>query len=167
MEHTEELSLEQIRAFLQASQEVRFEATRREEGLWMGDTDAVSPGVLETEARGQGSAPAVHRQDDRTEPGAGDPVDRAIPERRAGEGAELPAQPVPTPLHRADLELLGAVDEAHEKLSGPATQKILYREFYEYGEEQYRQAGQHLGAAYLQSAKEPGLPQEANRVSKD
>jgi hypothetical protein len=31
MENTEKLSLEQIRAFLQASQEVRFEGTRREE----------------------------------------------------------------------------------------------------------------------------------------
>ena len=31
MKNTEELSLEQIRAFLQASQEVRFEATRRHE----------------------------------------------------------------------------------------------------------------------------------------
>jgi hypothetical protein len=31
MEDTEKLSLEQIRGFLQASQEVRFEATRRQE----------------------------------------------------------------------------------------------------------------------------------------
>jgi len=38
----------------------------------------------------------------------------------------------------ADLELLGAVDEAHETLSGPATQKILYREYYEYGDACYQ-----------------------------
>jgi hypothetical protein len=38
----------------------------------------------------------------------------------------------------ADVELLGAVDEAHETLSGPATQKILYREYYEYGDERYQ-----------------------------
>jgi len=31
VENTEKLSLEQIRAFLEASQEVRFEGTRREE----------------------------------------------------------------------------------------------------------------------------------------
>jgi hypothetical protein len=36
------------------------------------------------------------------------------------------------------VELLGAVDEAHETLSGPATQKILYREYYEYGDERYQ-----------------------------
>jgi hypothetical protein len=33
------------------------------------------------------------------------------------------------------------VDEAHGKLSGPATQKILYREFYQYGDERYRRLG--------------------------
>lgn len=38
----------------------------------------------------------------------------------------------------ADVELLAAVDEAHETLSGPATQKILYREFYEYCDERYQ-----------------------------
>src|SRR5690348_12692145 len=37
----------------------------------------------------------------------------------------------------ADIELLSAVDEAHEKLSGPATQKIPYREFHDFGEQRY------------------------------
>ncbi len=36
-----------------------------------------------------------------------------------------------------DVELLAAVDEAHETLSGPATQKILYREFHDYRNERY------------------------------
>jgi hypothetical protein len=31
---------------------------------------------------------------------------------------------------RRDIELLAEVDEAHETLSGPATQKILYRMYY-------------------------------------
>jgi transposase InsO family protein len=38
----------------------------------------------------------------------------------------------------ADIELLAGVDEAHETLSGPATQKILYREFHDYGDERYQ-----------------------------
>jgi hypothetical protein len=33
--------------------------------------------------------------------------------------------------------LLAAVDEAHGTLSGPATQKILYREFHDYGDRRY------------------------------
>ena len=36
-----------------------------------------------------------------------------------------------------DVELLLAVDEAHKTLSGPATQKILYREFHEFGDQRY------------------------------
>jgi hypothetical protein len=35
----------------------------------------------------------------------------------------------------ADIELLGTVDEAHGTRSGPATQKILYRGLYEYGDD--------------------------------
>jgi transposase InsO family protein len=36
-----------------------------------------------------------------------------------------------------DIELLAAVDEAHGRLSGPATQKVLYREFHDYGDRRY------------------------------
>jgi hypothetical protein len=43
----------------------------------------------------------------------------------------------PTRYTRADIELLAAVDEAHKTLSGPATQKILYREFHEFGDARY------------------------------
>jgi hypothetical protein len=39
---------------------------------------------------------------------------------------------------RRDIELLAEVDEAHETLSGPATQKILYREFHEFGNSGYQ-----------------------------
>ena len=38
---------------------------------------------------------------------------------------------------RADIELLAAVDEAHETLSGPATQKILQREWHEFHDARY------------------------------
>jgi hypothetical protein len=38
----------------------------------------------------------------------------------------------------ADLGLLAGVDELHETLSGPATQKILYREFHDYGDQRYQ-----------------------------
>jgi transposase InsO family protein len=35
------------------------------------------------------------------------------------------------------IELLAAVDEAHETLSGPATRKVLYREYFEFGDARY------------------------------
>ena len=37
----------------------------------------------------------------------------------------------------ADIALLAAVDEAHETLSGPATKRILEREFQQYGKGEY------------------------------
>jgi hypothetical protein len=49
---------------------------------------------------------------------------------------------------RADIELLAQVDEAHETLSGPATKRILEREFREYGHAGYeRLAG--ISVAHL------------------
>jgi transposase InsO family protein len=37
----------------------------------------------------------------------------------------------------ADVELLASVDEAHETLSGPATRRILEREYQQYGKQEY------------------------------
>jgi hypothetical protein len=34
---------------------------------------------------------------------------------------------------REDIELLAAIDEAHDTLSGPATQKLLPRPCYDFG----------------------------------
>jgi transposase InsO family protein len=39
---------------------------------------------------------------------------------------------------KADVELLAEVDEAHETLSGPATQKLLQRAVHEFGDERYQ-----------------------------
>jgi hypothetical protein len=38
---------------------------------------------------------------------------------------------------RAAIELPAIVDEAHDTLRGPATQKILYREFHEFADAKY------------------------------
>jgi transposase InsO family protein len=47
------------------------------------------------------------------------------------------------------------VDEAHETLSGPATQKILYREFHEYGESGYERLAR-LSVAHLYNLRKTG-----------
>lgn len=50
---------------------------------------------------------------------------------------------------RADVELLAKVDEAHETLSGPATKKILEREFAQYKHAEYeRLAGISVAHIY-------------------
>jgi transposase InsO family protein len=48
----------------------------------------------------------------------------------------------------ADAELLARVDEAHETLSGPATQKILQREWYEFGDQRYQRLAR-ISVAHL------------------
>ena len=70
------------------------------------------------------------------------------------QGGEL--QPARYRRHRfarkytpADVELLAAVDEAHETLSGPATRKILEREYQQYQQREYeRLAGISVAQIY-------------------
>jgi transposase InsO family protein len=49
---------------------------------------------------------------------------------------------------RGDIELLAEVDDAHEVLSGPATQKILQRAYYDFKESQYQRLAE-LSVAQL------------------
>ena len=138
MENTEKLSLEQIRAFLQASEEVRFQATRRQEIYeWVTRTicyqeywkqKRMTKGLLRqymAAITGLGRAQvtrliARYKED-------GQVQERGYRRNRFEKHYTA-----------ADIELLGTVDEAHGTLSGPATQKILYRGFYDYGDESYR-----------------------------
>lgn len=138
MEHTEELSLEQIRAFLQASQAVRFEATRREEIYeWVRRTLCYQE--YEKQKR---AAKGLLRQYIATMTGLSRAQVTRLITRYQKDGQVRERSYRRNQFQRrytaADIELLGAVDEAHETLSGPATQKILYREFYEYGDERYQ-----------------------------
>ena len=55
----------------------------------------------------------------------------------------------PTRCSKIDAALLAAVDEAHDTLSGPATRKILEREFAEFGKQDYvRLAGISVAQLY-------------------
>jgi len=138
VENTEKLSLEQMRAFLQASQEVRLEATRREEVYgWVTGTlchqeywkqKRSDKGLLRRYmarmtglSRAQVTRLIARYQKD------GQVKERIYRRNRFQRRYTA-----------ADIELLAAVDEAHETLSGPATQKILYREFHQYGDQRYQ-----------------------------
>jgi transposase InsO family protein len=133
----ERLSLEQIRAFLEASEEIEFEAADRKEVYqWITRT------LCEQEYWKQGrrvkgvlrcylgkmtglSRAQVTRLIRRYQQSG---VVRERNYRRNRFASRYTA---------ADVKLLAEVDEAHETLSGPATQKILYREFHDYGDERY------------------------------
>jgi transposase InsO family protein len=138
MKNGEGLGLEQIRAFLGASEEFRFEANNREELYgWVtrtlveqeyGGQKRETKGLLKNyveKMTGLSRAQVTRLIGRYQESGV-------VKERRYQRNRF-------TALYRpSDIELLAAVDEAHETLSGPATQKILYREFHDYGDERYQ-----------------------------
>src|ERR1022692_4551800 len=138
MKNGERLSLEQIRTFLAASKEFRFEANNREELYgWVTRT------LVEQEYGGQKrEAKGLLRRYVRKMTG----LSRAQVTRLIGQYLESGV--VKERNYRrnrfvkryqaADVKMLAEVDEAHETLSGPATQKILHREFHDYGDERYR-----------------------------
>lgn len=143
------LSLEQIRAFVEASDEVAFEGRNREEVYgWVNRTlEQQRYNQLKRASRGLvrrylGKMTGLSRAQITRLIGqylGGEPV-RAKPYRRH----RFPAR-----YERADVELLAAVDAAHGVLSGPATQKIVYREFHEYGDGRYqRLAGISVAQLY-------------------
>jgi hypothetical protein len=138
MENTEKLSLDQIRAFLQASQQVRFEATRRQE-IYEWVTRTICYQEYWKQKR---MVKGLLRQYMATITGLSRAqVTRLIARyKEDGQVQERGYRRNQFAKHytAADLDLLGTVDEAHGTLSGPATQKILYRGLYEYGDERYQ-----------------------------
>jgi transposase len=134
----EKLSLEQIEAFLNASQAIRFEGETQEQIYhWIEQVlgrqeyhqqSRQARGLLRSYlAKMTGLSRAQ--------------VTRLIARyRKSGS-----LQPAPYRRHRfpqrytrTDIELLATVDEAHENLSGPATRRILEREYRRYGKCEYQ-----------------------------
>jgi transposase InsO family protein len=133
----EKLSLEQIRAFLRASQEVQFEGEKRQEIYgWISRTlqfhryrqqSRRTRGLLRqyVEKLTGLSRAQVTRLIGRFLQ-SGEVKERSYRRHRFAQRYT-----------RGDIELLAGVDEAHETLSGPATRRILEREYQEYGKPEY------------------------------
>src|SRR5271166_6078760 len=99
------------------------------------DGDGVAPTAVRA-ARPQGarSAAALPGEDDRAQ------VTRLIARYQAQgtvEAVSYRRHRFAQRYTRADIELLAAVDEAHDTLSGPATRRILQREYQQYGKPEY------------------------------
>jgi transposase InsO family protein len=131
------MSLEQIQDFLDASQEFRFEGRGREEMYeWVKKT------LVGQQYHIQGKA---EKGLVRSYLGKMTGLSRAQVTRLIGQYLDKGSiaekrysrRRFPSVYTRADIGLLAEVDEAHETLSGPATQKILYREYHEYGNPEY------------------------------
>ena len=149
MDDTEAVSLEQIRAFLAGSGEVRFAVQRRGEvyawvertlvrhaygGLGRADKGVVRKyiGRMTGLSRAQATRLiAGHRKTGQV---------KAAAYQRTKFARRYTA---------ADVELLAYVDQAHGNLSGPATRRILEREYFDYGQAVYaRLAGISVAQIY-------------------
>lgn len=131
------MSLEQIRDLLDAGLDFRFDGKRREEMYdWVKETlvgqqyhvqGKADKGLLKSylgKMTGLSRAQVTRLIGQYLDTGS-------IAERRYDRRC------FPSVYTRTDMRLLAEVDEAHETLSGPATQKILYREYHEYGNSEY------------------------------
>src|SRR6266567_789209 len=137
MQVPEKLSREQIQTFLDASQEVHFQGQRLQEVYeWITRT------LRAQEFRKQGKKMRgllrryVEKMTGRSRTQVTLLVARYI-EHSEVKVASYRRHSFPSRFTRADLELLAEVDEAHETLSGPATRKILEREFQQYKKPEY------------------------------
>jgi transposase InsO family protein len=138
MDDSEAGSLEQIRAFLAGCAEVRFAGLRRAEVYaWVERT------LVRHEYAGLGRADkgVVRRYMARMTGLSRAQVTRLIAgHRKTGKvkAADYQRSKFATRYTSGDVRLLAYVDQAHGNLSGPATQRILEREHFEYGQAAYQ-----------------------------
>jgi hypothetical protein len=137
MKVSESLSLEEIQAFLEGSGEVGFEGRNREEVYeWINQT-LRGQRYQELKRSGRG---VVRRYIEKMTGLSRAQVTRLITLYVSGE--KVKAKPYQRHSFsrrytREDVDLLADVDEAHDRLSGPATQKLLYRACHDFGEAKF------------------------------
>ena len=133
----ERLSLEQIRAFLNGSGEVSFAASAPSElyewtkrtlceqeyaKLLRDGKGLIRRYIAKVTGRSRAQVARMIRQY----------LDYGTIQNSRGRGRRFQGR-----YTDADVALLAQVDEAHQTLSGPATQKILYREFHEFADQRF------------------------------
>lgn len=153
MHEAEKLNLEQIEAFLKASSGIRFEAEAPKQVYsWIEQVLCQQRyPQLRRSQRG-----LVRRYLEKMTGRSRAPVTRLIA-RYLECGAVHPLayqrHRFPQRYTRADIELLATVDEAHENLSGPATQRILARAYQLYGQVEYERLAS-ISVAHLYNLRQ-------------
>ena len=153
MHEAEKLNLDQIEVFLNASEEIRFEGENRQQVYgWVEQVLRQQ----QYQKQGRGARGLLRRYLGKMTGLSRAQVTRLIARYRAK--GEL--QPAPYRRHRfpqrytrADIELLATVDEAHETLSGPATRRILEREYQDYGKPEYQRLAS-ISVAHLYNLRQ-------------
>jgi transposase InsO family protein len=138
MQDGEKLSLEEIRALLEASEEVHFQGKRRQEVYqW------ITLLLRQQSYRTQGKVVRgllrryVAKMTGRSRAQVTRLISRYMEHSEVKESNHRHHR-FQSRFTQADLELLANVDEAHETMSGPATKKILEREWKLYRHAEYQ-----------------------------
>ena len=136
MQEAEKLSLEEIRRLLEASEGIRFAGVKQAQ-VYTGSSWCCANRVCASRKASRG---LLRRYIEKITGMSRAQVTRLIGRYMATGRVEARAYR----RHRfaarytiADVELLASVDEAHETLSGPATRRILEREYQQYGKQEY------------------------------
>ena len=138
MDDTEAESLEQIRAFLAGSDPVQFAGQQREEVYGWVEKTLVRHQYASLDRPGKG---LVRRYLGRMTGFSRAQATRLITGyRRTGRVKAVAYQRTKfvTRYTATDVNLLAYVDKAHGNLSGPATKRVLEREYGEYGQTAYQ-----------------------------
>jgi transposase InsO family protein len=148
MEELKPMSLDEVRAFVEASEGLRFEGRNRKEVYQWTQSVLVQHAYAELGKRDRG----VLRDYILKMTGySRSQVTRLITGYFKTGEVRLPAyrrRRFPSIYTGQDIELLAEVDQAHETLSGPATQKILYREYHDFGQSEYERLAR-ISVAHL------------------
>ena len=148
MQRAERLTIEQIRQFLAASDEVRLKAVDRE-GTYSWVEATLRAQQYETQPRAvRGLVMRYLIKMTGLSCAQVDRLVRRFRERGAVKETSYRRHRFPQRYTSADIELLAAVDEAHERMSGPATKRILEREYHEFGHAGYERLAA-LSVAHL------------------
>jgi transposase InsO family protein len=148
VEAGQRLSLEQIRAFLEASDAVGFKGRNREEVYGWVNQVLRQQGYEELKRDGRG---LVRRYVEKMTGLSRAQATRLITVHLRGE--EVKAKPYrrhrfSQRYTREDVDLLAAVDVLHGRLSGPATQKLLQRAYHDFEEKKFQRLAE-LSVAQL------------------
>jgi transposase InsO family protein len=138
MDDSEAGSLEQIRAFLAGSGEVQFAGQRREEVYGWVEQTLVRQQYASLDKPSKG---LVRRYVARMTGLSRAQVTRlltAYGQTGRVKAAAYRRTKFATRYTTADVTLLAYVDKAHGNLSGPATRRVLEREYFEYGQAAYQ-----------------------------
>ncbi len=139
MDDSEATSLEQIRAFLEGSGGVRFDGQRRDEVYAWTERTLVRHRYAELSRKEKGLVRRYVARMTGLSRARSDAPDRRLC-RHCGRVKAAPYQRRKFATRRytkGDVELLAYVDKSHGNLSGPATKRILEREYSEYGQAAY------------------------------